>query len=66
LTLCKNDLEATFNQLLAKYFGFKVNAVPFELLANSIDFNLLRKHLNNEVQLLALFLVKQVFCKKSF
>ena len=55
LQLRKNDWEATLYQLLAKYFGFKVNAVPFELLANTIDFNLVRKHRTNEHQLFALF-----------
>ena len=41
-------------QLLAKYFGFKVNAVPFELLANSIEFNLIRKHRSNDEDLITL------------
>ena len=55
LMLRKNNWEATLYQFMAKYFGFKVNAVPFELLASSLDFNLIRKHRNNEDQLLALF-----------
>lgn len=31
-------------QLLAKSFGFKVNAVPFELLANAVPYELMIKH----------------------
>ena len=66
LVLRKNDWEATLYQLLAKYFGFKVNAVPFELLANSVDFNLLRKHRNNEKQLSALFFGQAGFLQEDF
>lgn len=66
LKLRKNDWEATLYQLLAKYFGFKVNAVPFELLANSVDFNLVRKHRVNEDQLLALFFGQAGFLSQEF
>ena len=66
LLLRKNDWEATLYQLLAKYFGFKTNAVPFELLANSTDFNLIRKHRNNENQLLALFFGQAGFLHSEF
>ena len=54
LSLNKNDWEATLYQLLAKYFGFKVNAVPFELLATSIPFSVFRKYQHNQNQLEAL------------
>ena len=63
LTLRKNDWEATMYQLLAKYFGFKTNAVPFELLANSVDFKLVRKHRDSELTLLALFFGQAGFLK---
>lgn len=62
----KNDLEAILYNLLAKYFGFKVNAVPFELLASSIEFNLIRKHRNNGDQLLALFFGQAGFLQEEF
>jgi hypothetical protein len=65
LKLRKKDWEATLYQLLAKYFGFKVNAVPFELLANSIEFNLIRKHRANKEQLLALFFGQAGFLHKE-
>ena len=66
LMLRKNDWEATLYQLLAKYFGFKVNAVPFELLANSIGFNIIRKYRTSEEQLLALFFGQADFLQTEF
>lgn len=49
-----NDWNETFYQVLARSFGFKVNAVPFELLARSLPASLLAKHKNNQFQLEAL------------
>jgi hypothetical protein len=49
-----NDWNETFYQVLAKMFGFKVNAVPFELLAKSLPLQILAKHKNNLPQLEAL------------
>jgi hypothetical protein len=49
-----NNWEETFFQLLARMFGFKVNAVPFELLAKSLSIKTLLKHKNNLFQLEAL------------
>ena len=46
-----NDWNETFYQVLAKMFGFKVNAVPFELLAKSLPLQILAKHKNNLPQL---------------
>jgi len=46
-----NDWNATFYQMLARMFGFKVNAVPFELLAKSLPLEVLAKHKNNLFQL---------------
>lgn len=62
----KNDWEATFFHLLAKYFGFKVNAVPFEILATSLPFHLVRKHQGNEKQLSALFFGQAGFLDEDF
>jgi hypothetical protein len=50
----KNDWNETFYQMLAKMFGFKVNAIPFELLAKSVPLHILAKHKNNLLQLEAL------------
>ncbi len=44
----------SFFQLLAKSFGFKVNAIPFELLAKTIPFSLFIRHRNNTEELEAL------------
>lgn len=49
-----NDWNETFYQTLAKMFGFKVNAVPFELLAKSVPLQILGKHKSNLFQLEAL------------
>ena len=44
----------TFYQVLARAFGFKVNALPFELLAKAVPQKILAKHKNNLFQLEAL------------
>ena len=49
-----NNWNETFYQMLARMFGFKVNAVPFELLAKSLPLSLLAKHKNSLFQLEAL------------
>lgn len=66
LELNKNDWEATLYQLLAKAFGFKVNSVPFELLASSIDYAIVRKLQTNELQLSALFFGQAGFLKQEW
>lgn len=54
LKLNKNNWEETFYQHLAKNFGFKINAEPFELLAKSLPAAYLAKHKNNLLQLEAM------------
>ena len=49
-----NDWNATFYQMLARMFGFKVNAMPFELLAKSLPIEILAKHKSSLFQLEAL------------
>ena len=46
----KNNWEETFYHLLAKNFGFKLNAQPFEELARSLPLPVLAKHKNNLLQ----------------
>lgn len=48
LTQNKNDWEATFYGYLFKYFGLKVNALPFELLAKNTPLKITEKHQNLE------------------
>ncbi|MBK0378332.1 DUF2851 family protein [Mucilaginibacter segetis] len=50
----RGDWEETFYQFLAANFGFKVNALPFELMAKSLPQNILAKHKNNPLQIEAL------------
>jgi hypothetical protein len=49
-----NDWNTTFYQILAKMFGFKVNSVPFELLAKSLPLDVLAKHKSSLFQIEAL------------
>ncbi len=49
-----NDWNAAFYHVLARMFGFKVNALPFELLAKSLPLEVLAKHKNSIFQLEAM------------
>ena len=49
-----NDWNTTFYQMLARMFGFKVNAVPFELLAKTLPIEVLAKHKSDLFQIEAL------------
>ncbi|MGB4774069.1 MAG: DUF2851 family protein [Daejeonella sp.] len=50
----KGSWDDAFYITLARNFGFKVNALPFELLARSLPQTLLAKHKNNSLQIEAL------------
>ncbi|MBL0328568.1 MAG: DUF2851 family protein [Bacteroidetes bacterium] len=54
LALNHNNWEETFYQHLARNFGFKTNAEPFELLAKSIPSVVLGKHKSSLLQIEAL------------
>ena len=54
LKLNKNNWQETFYQHLAKNFGFKLNAAPFELLAKSTPLAYLGKHKNSLTQIEAM------------
>ncbi|XHR97796.1 DUF2851 family protein [Mucilaginibacter sp. UC70_90] len=54
LALNKGDWEETFYQFLAANFGFKVNALPFELMAKSLPQLILAKNKNSPMQIEAL------------
>jgi len=49
-----SDWDETFYRLLARYFGFRVNSEPFEMLAAAIPFRIIRKHADNRFQIEAL------------
>lgn len=50
----KGSWEESFYRQLARNFGFKTNADPFELLSRSLPLNILAKHKNNLFQIEAL------------
>ncbi len=54
LTLNRGDWEETCYQVLARAFGMKVNAEPFEQLARSLPYKLMAKHGDNLLQIEAL------------
>jgi len=66
LNLNRGDWEETFYQFLAANFGFKINALPFELLAKSLPQNILAKHKNNPLQIEALIFGQAGFLAGSF
>jgi hypothetical protein len=49
-----NDWDETFYRLLSRYFGFRVNTEPFEMLATALPFRIIRKHTDNHFQIEAL------------
>ncbi len=51
LDLTGNDWEGVLYILLARNFGFKLNAIPFEMLAKSTPYKLLLKHRNSMFQI---------------
>lgn len=59
------DWEATFYQKLARNFGFKVNAEPFEMLARSLPFNQMIRQKGNLLQLEALFFGQAGFLRQK-
>lgn len=46
-----NDWDETFYRALSRYFGFRVNTEPFEMLARAIPFRIIRKHADNRFQI---------------
>ena len=49
-----SDWEETFYRLLSRYFGFRINTEPFEMLASALPFRIIRKHADNLFQIEAL------------
>ncbi|MCX2430919.1 DUF2851 family protein [Pedobacter sp. GR22-10] len=50
----KGNWDEIFYQFMARNFGFKVNALPFEFLAKAIPSSIYRKHKDNPFQVEAL------------
>lgn len=51
---CRHDWNQTMLIYLFKSFGFKTNAIPFEILANGIPFQVLERYQKDEFKLKAL------------
>jgi hypothetical protein len=66
LDLNKINWEETFYQVLARNFGFKTNALPFELLAKSIPLLILGRHKNSLMQVEALLFGQAGFLEEHF
>jgi len=66
LNLTKGDWEETFYRFLAANFGFKVNALPFELMAKSLPQIILAKHKNDPKQIEALIFGQAGFLEDDF
>lgn len=62
----KGDWDETFYHFMAKNFGFKVNAIPMEILAQSLPQHLFSKHKDNALQIEALIFGQAGFLNQSF
>ncbi len=62
----KNNWEETFYQVLARNFGLKVNAEPFESLAQSVSLLTLTKHKNSLLQLEAILFGQAGLLEEAF
>ena len=62
----KGSWDEVFYHLLAKSFGFKVNAVPFEILARSLSMSILAKHRDHPLQVEALLFGQAGFLNRRF
>lgn len=49
-----NDWDEVLYRMLCRYFGFRVNSEPFERLARTIPFRIIRKHTDDIFQIEAL------------
>lgn len=49
-----NDWEETLYRLISRYYGFRVNTDPFEMLASRLPLRIIRKHSDNLLQVEAL------------
>ncbi len=56
LRFTRNDWQETFYIVLCHYWGMKVNAVPFEMLARSLPQNILGKHKHSLIEIEALLM----------
>ncbi len=63
---CKGSWDDAFYILLARNFGFKTNALPFELLARALPQAILAKHKSSALQIECLVFGQAGFLEKPF
>lgn len=66
LSKLKGDWDETFYHFMARNFGFKVNAIPMEMLAQSLPQQLFAKHKDNPLQIEALIFGQAGFLNQRF
>ncbi|MES2447528.1 MAG: DUF2851 family protein [Bacteroidota bacterium] len=66
LETLKGDWDETFYHFMARNFGFKVNAIPMEMLAQSLPQQLFAKHKDNPLQIEALIFGQAGFLNQTF
>lgn len=64
--LNQSHWNETFYYLLLRNFGFKVNAVPFELLADALPARLILRHRDNPLQIEAFLFGQAGFLEDNF
>jgi hypothetical protein len=62
----KGDWDEVFYHFMAKNFGFKVNAVPMEMLARSLPQQIFAKHKDHPLQIEALIFGQAGFLNQKF
>ena len=62
----KGEWDETFYHFIARNYGFKVNAIPMEILAQSLPQALFGKHKDNPLQIEALIFGQAGFLNQSF
>ncbi len=66
LEINKNNWEESFYQIIARSFGFSLNAEPFERLARSLPLKYIAKHHNNLQQIEALLFGQAGFLSDDY
>ncbi len=62
----QNNWKVVIYHTLAKYFGFKTNAMPFELVAKSLPINCIESHQSSLLQIEALLFGQAGWLEKDF
>ncbi|RZK58174.1 MAG: DUF2851 family protein, partial [Pedobacter sp.] len=66
LSALKGDWDEAFYHFMARNFGFKVNVVPMEMLAQSLPQQLFAKHKDNPLQIEAMIFGQAGFLNQKF